>query len=123
MKTYYVTKEQLDLIKDLKRDSLPFFNLVNSTTSEMELLATRISDELDRPLLRYLGGDETIEFKVKKEPLYRLCRVDDDGDTVYMIINGWGTPSFSGYKDNAFTAPLEEIEKWANPAWEIEKAD
>ena len=121
VKTYYVTQEQLDLIEDLKRDSLPFFNLVNSATSEMELLATRIPDELDRPLLRYIGGDETIDFKVK-ETLYRLWRIDKSGDKVYFKFY-FGTPDWSPAQLDAFTAPLEEIKKWQTPAWEIEKAD
>ena len=77
----------------------------------------------NKAILRYLADDPAIEFKAVKEQLYRLCRVDDDGDTVYMIINGWGTPSFSSNEDFAFTASLEEIKKWQTPAWEIEKVD
>ncbi|MDI6553121.1 hypothetical protein [Leuconostoc falkenbergense] len=76
----------------------------------------------NKAILRYLAGDPAIEFKVE-ELLYRLCRVDNDGDTVYMMINAWGTPSFSSNEDSAFTAPLEEIKKWQTPAWEIEKVE
>ena len=121
VKTYYVTQEQLRLIEELKNHGLPFYNLVNSTTSNVRLLAERISDELDRPLLRYLGGDETIEFKVK-EPLYRLWLIDDAGDKLFFWIDD-GRPDWVGAKDEAFTATLDEIKKWQTPAWEIEKVD
>ena len=122
VKTYYVTQEQLDLIEDLKSLSLPLYRLVNSTTNRINSLAQDIPDELERPLLRYIGGDETIEFKVK-EQLYRLSRLDKYGDTVYFTKKwGIGNPVVSS-KNYAFTAPLDEIKKWQTPAWEIEKAD
>lgn len=73
----------------------------------------------NKAILRYLADDPAIEFKVK-EQLYRLWRIDDVGDEVYMRINGFGTPDWGGASD-AFTAPLEEIKKWKTPAWEIEK--
>ena len=73
----------------------------------------------NKAILRYLADDPAIEFKVK-EQLYRLWRIDDVGDEVYMRINGFGTPDW-GDAANAFTAPLEEIKKWQTPAWEIEK--
>lgn len=76
----------------------------------------------NKAILRYLADDPAIEFKVE-ELLYRLWRVDDLGDTVYMRIGGYGTPSYTTSKDNCFTAPLEEIQKWQTPAWEIEKVD
>ena len=122
MKTYYVTQEQLALIDIFKEVRLPFFKLVNSTSDKLNSLAQDIPDELDRPLLRYLGGDKTIEFKVK-EPLYRLWLIDSEGDKVYFRINLYDTPSSIEDKEEAFTAPLEEVNKWKTPAWEIEKAD
>ncbi|WP_273750913.1 hypothetical protein [Leuconostoc mesenteroides] len=75
----------------------------------------------NKAILRYLADDPAIEFKVK-EQLYRLWRVDNAGDKVYMRISGFGTPDWGGAAD-AFTAPLEEIKKWQTPAWEIEKAN
>ena len=122
-KTYYVTQEQLALIDIFKEVRLPFFKLVNSTSDKLNSLAQDIPDELDRPLLRYLGGDETIEFKVK-EPLYRLWRIDGDGDKVYFSLGGsiWGR-SASTNMEVVFTAPLEEIKKWQTPDWNIEKAE
>lgn len=121
MKTYYVTQKQFDLIEELKSEdsALPFFNLVNSTTKNMKELATDIPDELDPKILRYLGGDETIEFKVK-ETLYRLWRIDDQCDKVYMLFK-FGSPIVTQYSENAFTAPLEEIKKHKTISWEIEE--
>ena len=121
MKTYYVTQEQLELIEDLKSISLPFYRLVNSTTNRINSLAQEIPDELDKPILRYIGGDETVKFKLK-EPLYRLWRMETN-DRIYMRINDFGTPIWTVHKDNAYTAPLEEIKKWQTPAWEIEEVD
>lgn len=74
----------------------------------------------NKAILRYIADDPAIEFKVK-EQLYRLWRIDDCDDRTYMRINGFGTPDWTPNKDVAFTAPLEEIEKWQTPAWEIEK--
>lgn len=120
MITYYVTKEQLDLIDKLKSDGLPFYNLVNSTTTEMKTLSQHIPDELDRPILRYLGGDETIEFEVK-ETLYRLWRIDENKNKLYFYLYHGTEPDWSANDKEAFTAPLEEIKKWQTPAWEIEE--
>ena len=74
----------------------------------------------NKAILRYLADDPAVEFKVK-EQLYRLWRVDDGGDMVYMNFS-YGTPDW-GVVDDAFTAPLEEIKKWKTPAWSLEKVD
>lgn len=76
----------------------------------------------NKAILRYLADDPAIEFKVK-EPLYRLWRIDNDGDRVYMKFGIAGTPNWTDSGNTAFTSPLEEIKKWQTPAWEIEKAD
>lgn len=119
METYYVTQEQLDLIEELKQVPFPLFALLNEY-DRYKNIKGKSSRQEERALLRYLGRDETIEFKVK-EQLYRLWRIDDCGDRTYMIINGFGTPDWTPNKDEAFTAPLEEIKKWKTPAWKIEK--
>lgn len=120
METYYVTQEQFDLIEELKVLPQPLVAIMNKSYG-----IDKLYNELplsDKEWLRYLGGDETVEFKVK-EQLYRLWRIDTDGDKIYMSFNKFGTPSWAGYKNNAFTASLDEITKWQTPAWEIEKAD
>lgn len=120
MKTYYVTQKQFDLIEELKLDNveLPFFHLVNSTTKDMQELAQNIPNELDPKVLRYLGGDESIEFKVVT--LYRLWRINTQGKKVYMkFLNG--TPDWTSTVYDAFTAPLEEIKKHKTISWEIEE--
>lgn len=121
MATYYVTKEQLDLIEELKSNGLPFYHLVNSIGEDVEDLSKNISDELERPILRYLGGDKTVEFKVK-EQLYRLYLVDVLGQRNYFTIsNATALPDRTVVKEKAFVETLEEIKKWQTPAWEIEK--
>lgn len=118
MKTYYVTQEQYDLIKDFKDSPWPTNRLlVNSDERVIDLFYT-FNESKDKALLRYLGGDETIEFKVK-EQLYRLWRIDDNGDRVYMKFS-YGTPDWTS-ASYAFTAPLEEIKKHKTISWEIEE--
>lgn len=122
METYYVTQEQLNVIEHFKDSEWPTNRLlVNSDEHIVELFYT-FNELKDKALLRYLGGDEKIAFKVK-EKLYRLWRIDDEGDMVYMVFNSYSTPDWTTDKNNSFTAPLEEIKNWQTPAWEIEKAD
>lgn len=118
MSTYYVTQEQLDLIKDLKEGDWPLSRLVNSQNIFRPLNEGLKMIE-EKALLRYLGGDETIEFKVK-EQLYRLVGVNKLGQVVYFDKTSILLPATIS-KEQAFTAPLEEIKKWKTPAWEIEK--
>lgn len=119
METYYVTQEQLDLIESAKNLNYPLTGITAPKNLQKEFDKTNFENE--KEILRYLGGDETIEFKVK-ETLYRLWRIDDDGDKVYMMF-GFGTPTYTTNEDRAFTAPLEEIKKWKTPAWEIEEVN
>lgn len=65
--------------------------------------------------------DPAIEFKAK-ESLYRLWRIDDVGDVVYMGFS-FGSPTWVVPEADAFTAPLEEIKKWQTPAWKIEEME
>lgn len=122
MTTYYVTQEQLDLIEDIKNAG-PFVSSEIAFRAErFKELVKYFDDSKDKALLRYLGGDETIGFKVK-EPLYRLWRIDGNGNKVYMRFTSTGTPDWTTLQKNVFIAPLDEIKKWQTPAWEIEKAD
>ncbi|MCT4419569.1 hypothetical protein EFT49_04975 [Leuconostoc falkenbergense] len=120
METYYVTQEQLDLIEELKGKLFPLHALL-TRSDRYKNIKVELSGQEEKALLRYLGGDTSIKFKVK-EQLYRLSRIDDDGNKVYMKLK-YGTPDWTMDKDAAFTAPLEEIKKWQTPAWDIEKAD
>lgn len=120
VKTYYVTQEQLDLIEELKSLPSPLVAIMNKKYG-IETLYNELPLS-DKEWLRYLGGDETIEFKVKDQ-LYRLWRKDIEGDIVYMTINSYETPDSTTRKYEAFKVPLEEIKKWKTPAWKIEKAD
>lgn len=120
MKTYYVTQEQLDLIEEFKSLPAPLVAIMNKKfgieTLYNELPLTEIE------WFNYLSGVNQIEFKVK-EQLYRLWRIDDDGDSVYMKFGIAGTPTYTNNENSAFTAPLEEIKKWKTPAWQIEEVN
>ncbi|QOY98370.1 hypothetical protein IRM63_03680 [Leuconostoc citreum] len=120
METYYVTQEQLDLIKGLKNRKYPL-NILFIELDRYKNIQIGLNTHEEKALLRYLGGDTSIEFEVK-EQLYRLWRIDD-GDRVYMKFTKYGTPDWTMDEDNAFTAPCEEIEKHKTVSWEIEKAD
>lgn len=119
MKTYYVTREQLDLIEELKSLPNPLVAIMQKKYG-METIYNELPAVSDREWLRYLGGDETIEFKVK-ETLYRLWRIDNEGDKVYMWLTPAGNPDWTVNEDLTFTAPLEEIRKHKTISWEIEE--
>lgn len=118
--TYYVTQEQLDLVEELKQVPFPLFALLTEYDRYKNIKGKSNKQE-ERALLRYLGGDETIEFKVK-EQLYRLYLVDVLGQRNYFTIsNATALPDRTVVKEKAFVETLEEIKKWKTPAWEIEK--
>lgn len=120
METYYVTKEQLDFLNTTYEAGYSLDKLLDSHVEAKNML-DEFSMSKGNAVLRYLGGDTSVAFKVK-EPLYRLYRADGD-DRIYMRLNDFGTPIWTAHKDNTFTAPLEEIKKWKTPAWEIERAE
>ncbi|MDG9745742.1 hypothetical protein BMS80_09200 [Leuconostoc pseudomesenteroides] len=120
METYYVTEEQLDFIQELKEKLFPLHALLTKS-NRYENIKVELSGQDEKALLRYLGGDTSIKFKVK-EQLYRLWRIDSAGDKVYMTFS-FGTPTYIPNENYAFTAPLEEIKKWETPAWSLEKVD
>lgn len=120
MATYYVTQEQLDFLNAIYEQTYSLDELLNNSTE-----AKKLFDDYNIPagnaVLRYLGGDTSVEFKVK-EPLYRLWAIDRDGEKTYFDNYSLHAPATDD-KYLAFTAPLEEIEKWQTPAWDIEIAD
>lgn len=121
--TYYVTQEQIDLIEELKGRPAPLDWIIMDYDIQYRALRVDITAENSNAVLRYLGGDTSVEFKVK-ETLYRLWRIDRSGTRVYMIFNiHTDTPDWTVVKDYAFTALLEEIEKWKTPAWSVEEVD
>lgn len=118
--TYYVTQEQLDLIEELTRKWKPLSALLTGFSGGWRKL-DNIPQDFQKQVLCYIGGDETIEFKVK-EPLYRLWRINNADNKVYMEFN-LGTPDWTFYEEYAFTAPLDEIKKWKTPSWCVEEVD
>ncbi|MCT4388678.1 hypothetical protein EFN46_10780 [Leuconostoc pseudomesenteroides] len=122
METYYVKQEQFDLIEELKEREYPLHTLLTSS-GRYKNIKVELSSQEEKALLRYLGGDKTVEFKVK-EPLYRLYLVDVRGQRNYFTIsNATALPDRTVVKEKAFVETLEEIKKWQTPAWDIEKAD
>lgn len=122
METYYVTKEQLDWINNIKEYPYRLTALASDLNVRRDFSSIEFDDIDEKDILRYLGGDTSVAFKVK-EQLYRLWRIDDDGDKFYMRFGVAGTPTYTAYEDRAFTAPLEEIKKHKTISWEIERAE
>lgn len=122
--TYYVTQEQLDLIEELKQEPFPLneIYLAIRDGKNFDAIANNLyfEEDYEKAALRYIGGDPTIVFKIKKQ-LYLLHRIDRKNREVYFSIPNTGNPQHSFYRNDAFTAPLEEIKKWQTPAWEVEK--
>lgn len=120
------SSEMRDLLEQLRQEYAPTVEMTKAQNeafvesvdgiATQERLDSFVDEELD------LADDPAIEFKVK-ETLYRLWRIDDYKNTVYMDFGIAGTPTYTPYENRAFTAPLEEIKKWQTPAWEIEEAD
>lgn len=121
METYYVTQEQLDLIEELKETIYPLARMFN-LHEKFEVVNRGLDSDGEKNLLRYLGGEKSIEFKVE-EQLYRLWRINNEGDDVWFALFDETDPTWTINEENAFTAPLEEIKKWKTPAWEITSAD
>lgn len=118
--TYYVTQEQLDFLNTMYEELYSLDELLNRHTEARNLFYDFSITE-GNAVLRYLGGDTSVEFKTK-EQLYRLWRIDDDGTRLYMKFS-LGTPIYTEDEKFAFTAPHEEIEKWKTPAWSVEEVD
>ena len=109
------------MIEELKQKNYPLNSLLIET-NRYKSIKSGLGKQEEKAILRYLGGDETIQFKVKKQ-LYRLWRIDDDENKVYMAFSLTGTPDWTNLENNSFTASLEEIKKWQTPAWEIEEVN
>jgi hypothetical protein len=124
--TYYVTQEQLDLIEHFSINNHPLREIYYGGGDNRILLGASngLEEKEESAILRYLGGDTSIEFKVK-ETLYRLWATDESAQKAYFlkIENKIWETQVTNISTHAFTAPLEEIKKWKTPAWEIEKVD
>ncbi|MDV8931172.1 hypothetical protein [Leuconostoc citreum] len=120
--TYYVTEEQLDFINTMYEKLYPLVDGLLYSHKKAKEIFDEFSIKEEKAVLRCLGGDTSIEFKVK-EQLYRLWRIDDENDRVYFYLDNETEPDWTLNPPHAFTAPLEEINKWKTPAWDIEKAD
>lgn len=116
METYYVTQSVFDTLQRIRANEDT--SLIGSITWNAQFIESiKVGN---KAIIRYLADDPAIEFKVK-EQLYRLWRIDDDGDKVYLTFS-LGTPDWDSVKDYAFTAPLKEIIKHKTISWHIEEA-
>ena len=104
----YLTQEQADRIASGESVEVSF---------KMESVTYNGLGEIEKATL---GETERVTLKVKKEPLYRLWRIDNDGDKIWFDFYDNDFPEWNANKEKAFTAPLEEIEKWKTPAWTVE---
>lgn len=119
--TYKVSAEQMAFIKEANENLYPASYLMvhNEEYEYMFSDAEYYGATFERDLLRYLGGDDSVVFKLKG-PLYRLKGKDTDGDIVYFT-QGLCPPSYTYDKEDAFMASHDEITRWETPFWEIEE--
>lgn len=116
-KVYEVSQAVFDKLQMIKAHE--GMSLIEAVTFNAQFIqSTAVGN---KAILRYLADDPAIEFK-PKEQLYRLWRINNADNKVYMKFN-LGTPDWTLYEESAFTAPLEEIKKWLTPVWDWEKAD
>ena len=123
--TYEVSEDQTVFIKEVKDSPYPAAYLMgHNYVYEALFSAGDYDPEFERDLLRYLGGDANVVFQ-EKDPLYLLKGKDSDGDTVYFTLDGVGAPTYvyDDEKSDAFKAPREEIVRWYNPFWKVEKVN
>lgn len=121
--TYEVSEEQLAFLNDARDSGYPASYLRMHSKEYGEVLDAVVGygATFERDVLKYVAGDENVVFKVKG-PLYMLKGKDSDGDTVYFTLDGVGAPTYvyDDEKSDAFKAPFEQIEEWANRFWKIE---
>lgn len=115
-KVYEVSQAVFDRLQMIKAHER--MSLIEAVTLSAQFIKSL--EVGNKAILRYLADDPAIEFK-PKEQLYRLWRVNNAENKVYMNFK-LGTPDWTLYEENAFTAPLEEIKKHKTISWEIEKA-
>lgn len=84
--TYYVSKEILDKLNDLRYDfkdeSIPFYSLVNGMGRDDALeFVHKLDDDEDKPALLYVLGDDSITFETLQEDFVLAKQIDDE--TIY----------------------------------------
>lgn len=121
--TYEVSEEQLAFIKSVKESLYPATDLTGKFNDYSIMFGNcEYAEEFERDLLRYLGRDDGVVFKVK-EPRYLLKGKNNDGDTVYFTFSFSEAPTYTFDETNAFKAPYDEIVRWKNSFWKLEQVD
>lgn len=121
METYYVTQGQLEFINTIYEAGFALDELLDNHI-ESKNMFDEFSISKGNAVLRYLGGDDSVVFKVK-EPWYLLKGKNNDGDTVYFTFSFSEAPTYTFDETNAFKAPYDEIVRWKNSFWKIEQVD
>lgn len=121
--TYEVSEEQLGFLHKARENQYPATYLIwDSEKYKAMFSGYEYTEEFERDLLKYVSGDENVVFQLK-DPLYLLKGKDRDGDTVYFTLDGFGAPTyvFDDEKSDAFKASYDEIVRWENPFWKVER--
>lgn len=117
--TYEVSEVQMKFIKEAKGSAYPATYLVWGDKEYKGLFSGyEYTEEFERDLLRYLGGDESVVFQLM-DPVFMLKGRDTDGDAVYFRLNTLDVPTYTYDKPQAFVASLKVITRWNTPFWEI----
>lgn len=122
--TYEVSEEQMAFIKEAKENQYPASYLMVHDDEYVNMFSgVEYGTTFEQDLLRYLGGDESVVFRLK-DPVFMLKGKDTDGDAVYFTVDPYRlAPTYTYDKSYAFTAPHEEITRWNTPFWEIVLVD
>lgn len=121
--THEVSEEQLAFLHRARENQYPATYLIWFSEKYRALFSGyEYTDEFERDLLKYVSGDENVVFKVKNpDPLYLLKGKDSDGDTVYFRLNVFDIPTYAYEESDAFKAPHDEIMRWENSFWKVER--
>lgn len=131
----FMDNEQSKVTYDVSEDQMAFINRANDGAYPATYLVAHDKEYksmfsgvgcgsiFEHDLLRYLGGDDSVVFKLKEPQWWRLVGKDAYGGTVYFTVGGVGAPTYTHDKSEAFVASHEEITSWKTPFWEIESVE
>lgn len=115
----FVSEYEFDLLEFVKeRHGTSLMQSIHDNYAELQNIKVG-----KKKILRYLGGDSSIELKIK-DPQYRLYLIDKDGERVYFRLGeNSNIPFHTSNPKKALVDIEENIKEWKTPAWSIERAD
>ena len=115
----FVSEYEYDLLEFVKEHhGTSLMQSIHDNYAELQNI-----DVGKKKILRYLGGDSSIELKIK-DPQYRLYLIDKDGERVYFRLGeNSNIPFHTSNPKKALVDIEENIKEWKTPAWSIERAD